>query len=140
MLFRSGYFFHRHEGLNANSWRNNSDGRPRDFYRYNTEGFNVGGPAYIPGKFNRNRDKLFFFVGIEWQGQLVPQGLRNVTVPTALERKGDFSQTRDGGGSPVIITDPVTKMPFPGNVIPADRFNTDGVKILNWYPDRKSVV
>ena len=51
----------------------------------NTEGFNIGGPAYIPGKFNRNKDKLFFFVGIEWQGQLVPQGLHNVTVPTAAE-------------------------------------------------------
>ena len=133
----TGYFFHRHEDLNANSWRNNADGRPKDFYRYNTEGFNVGGPAYIPGKFNRNKDKLFFFVGIEWQGQLVPQGLHNVTVPTAAERAGDFSQTHDGGSfSPnITIFDPLNgKKPFPGNIIPKDRFNPDGVKILNWYP------
>lgn len=131
----TGYFFHRHEDLNANSWRNNVDGRKKDYYRYNTEGFNVGGPAYIPGKFNRNRDKLFFFVGIEWQGQLVPQGLHNVTVPTALERQGDFSQTHDGGGAPVTILDPANgKLPFPGNVIPKNRLNPDGVKILNWYP------
>ena len=131
----TGYFFHRHEDLNANSWRNNVDGRPKDYYRYNTEGFNVGGPAYIPGKFNTNRDKLFFFVGIEWQGQLVPQGLHNVTVPTALERQGDFSQTHDGGGAPVTIFDPANnKPPFPGNVIPKNRLNPDGVKILNWYP------
>ena len=87
-LHGTGYFFHRHEDLNANSWRNNVDGRKKDFYRYNTEGFNIGGPAYIPGKFNRNRDKLFFFVGIEWQGQLVPQGLHNVTVPTAAGTAG----------------------------------------------------
>ena len=120
----TGYFFHRHEDLNANSWRNNVDGRPKDYYRYNTEGFNVGGPAFIPGKFNRNRDKLFFFVGLEWQGQLVPQGLHNVTVPTALERQGDFSQTHDGGGAPVMIFDPLNnKQPFPGNVIPKDRLN-----------------
>jgi hypothetical protein len=133
----TGYFFHRHEDLNANTWRNNVDGRPKDFYRYNTEGFNVGGPAYIPKKFNTNRDKLFFFVGIEWQGQLVPQGLHNVTVPTALERQGDFSQTHDGGSfSPnITILDPANgKTPFPGNVIPKNRFNPDGVKILNWYP------
>lgn len=131
----TGYFFHRHEDLNANSWRNNVDGRPRDFYRYNTEGFNIGGPAFIPGKLNKNRDKLFFFVGLEWQGQLVPQGLRNVTVPTALERQGNFSQTRDGGGAPVTILDPANgKTPFPGNVIPKNRFNPDGEKILNWYP------
>lgn len=131
----TGYFFHRHEGLNANSWRNNVDGRKKDYYRYNTEGFNIGGPAYIPGKFNRNKEKLFFFMGIEWQGQLVPQGLHNVTVPTALERNGDFSQTHDGGGAPVIIFDPQNgKQPFPGNIIPKNRWNADGAKILNWYP------
>lgn len=133
----TGYFFHRNEDLNANSWRNNVDGRKKDPYRYNTEGFNVGGPAYIPGKFNRNRDKLFFFMGIEWQGQLVPQGLHNVTVPTALERQGDFSQTHDGGTFTPNITifDPANgKAPFPGNVIPKSRINPDGAKILNWYP------
>lgn len=131
----TGYWFHRHEDLNANTWRNNVDGRPRPFYRYNYEGFNVGGPAYIPGKLNRNRDKLFFFVGIEWQGQLAPQGLHNVTVPTALERTGDFSQSHDSGGSPLTIVDPANgKKPFPGNIIPKDRLNPDGVKILNWYP------
>ncbi len=131
----TGYFFHRHEDLNANSWRNNVDGRKKDYYRYNTEGFNIGGPAFIPGKFNSNREKLFFFVGIEWQGQLVPQGLHNVTVPTTAERQGDFSQTHDGGGAPVIISDPANqKQPFPGNVIPKSRINADGAKILNWYP------
>jgi hypothetical protein len=131
----TGYFFHRHEDLNANSWRNNYDGRQRSFYRYNTEGFNVGGPVFIPGKFNTNRDKLFFFVGIEWQGQLVPQGLHNVTVPTALEREGNFSQSHDAGGSPITILDPANnKQPFPGNIIPKDRLNPDGVKILNFYP------
>src|SRR5664279_1940841 len=51
----TGYWFHKHEDLNANKWRNNYDGRPRDYYRYNTEGFNIGGPAYIPGKFNKNK-------------------------------------------------------------------------------------
>jgi hypothetical protein len=133
----TGYFFHRHEDLNANSWRNNADGRVKDFYRYNTAGFNIGGPAYIPGKLNRNKDKLFFFVGIEWQKQLVPQGLHNVTVPTAAERTGDFSLTHDGGSfSPnITIFDPANgKKPFPGNIIPKDRINADGSKILNWYP------
>jgi Carboxypeptidase regulatory-like domain/TonB-dependent Receptor Plug Domain len=131
----TGYFFHRHEDLNANTWRNNVDGRQKDYYRYNTAGFNVGGPAYIPGKLNRNKDKLFFFVGLEWQKQLVPQGLHNVTVPTAAERNGDFSQTHDAGGAPVTILDPANgKVPFPGNIVPKSRFNPDGYKILNWYP------
>jgi hypothetical protein len=131
----TGYWFHRHEGLNANTWRNNIENRARQFYRYNFAGFNLGGPAYIPGKFNAEKNKLFFFIGMEWQEQLVPQGLRNVTVPTALERQGNFSQSREGGGSAVVVRDPLNnKQPFPGNIIPANRLNADGVKILNFYP------
>lgn len=131
----TGYFFHRHEGLNANSWRNNIDGRARPFYRYNFAGFNVGGPAYIPGKFNKNKDKFFFFVGIEWQNQLVPNNLSNVTVPTALERGGDFSQSHDGGNAALVIKDPLAGgAQFAGNIIPKSRLNADGVKILNFYP------
>jgi hypothetical protein len=130
----TGYFFHRHEDLNANTWRNNIDGRARPYYRYNFAGFNVGGPAYIPGKFNKNKDKFFFFVGIEWQKQLVPNSLSNVTVPTALERTGDFSQSHDGGGNPLKIVDPLNGIQFPNNRIPANRLNPDGIKILNFFP------
>jgi hypothetical protein len=131
----TGYAFHRHEGLNANTWRNNIDGRARPFYRYNYAGFNIGGPAYIPGKFNKDKEKFFFFLGIEWQNQLVPNDIRTVTTPTLLERKGDFSQSKDAGGSALVIRDPANgKNPFPNNVIPADRLNADGVKILNFYP------
>jgi hypothetical protein len=131
----TGYAFHRHEGLNANTWRNNIDKRARPFYRYNFAGFNVGGPAYIPGKFNKDKEKFFFFLGVEWQNQLIPGNLQNVTVPTALERKGDFSQSKDAGGAALTIRDPNNnKNPFPGNIVPTDRLNADGVKILNFYP------
>lgn len=141
----TGYLFHRNDSLNANTWRNNIDGRPRQLARYNYAGFNVGGPVYIPGKFNQNKDKLFFFVGIEWQNQLSPNNLSNVTVPTDLERKGDFSQTHDGSGfaNNIFIKDPLLNQPctatnkagcFPGNVIPTARLNADGLKILGFYP------
>ncbi|WP_321472084.1 carboxypeptidase regulatory-like domain-containing protein [uncultured Paludibaculum sp.] len=131
----TGYGFHRHEGLNANTWRNNIDNRARPFYRYNFAGFNIGGPAYIPGKFNKDKEKFFFFVGIEWQNQLVPNNLSNVTVPTALERQGDFSQSHDAGGAALVIKDPANGgTQFPNNQIPASRLNADGVKILNFYP------
>ena len=56
-----------------------------------------------------------------------------LTVPTALERGGDFSQTRNAAGQLVVIYDPLTtrsngaggfiRDPFPGNVIPANRLN-----------------
>lgn len=133
----TGYIFHRHDDLDANTWRNNIDGRARQLYRYNYAGFNVGGPAYIPGKFNKNRDKFFFFIGMEWQNQLSPNNLSNVTVPTALERTGDFSQTHDGSGFKPNITifDPLNgKTPFPGNIIPTNRLSPDGLKILSFYP------
>lgn len=137
----TGYLFHRHEGLNANNWLNNQQpdakgtARPRQLYRYNFAGFNVGGPAYIPGKFNRNKDKFFFFIGMEWQNQLSPNSLRNVTVPTAAERNGDFSATQQGDGKLVSLVDPLNnKAPFPGNIIPKNRISADGQKILNFYP------
>jgi hypothetical protein len=58
-----------------------------------------------------------------------------VTVPTALERNGDFSQSREGDGSPVRLRDPANNgAPFPNNTIPANRINADGRKILNFYP------
>ena len=58
----TGFWFHRNEGLNANSWTNNYNGLTRSTYRFTTAGWNLGGPFYIPGKFNRNHDKVFFFV------------------------------------------------------------------------------
>jgi len=132
----TGYWFHRHEGLNAQTWRNNADGvTDKKKYRYNYAGFNVGGPVYIPGKFNTNKDKLFFFVAHEWQEQLVPNSNRNVTVPTEAERRGDFSLTHEANGAPVVIKDPLNGgAPFPNNYIPSARWNSDGAKILNWYP------
>lgn len=142
-LHGTGYWFHRHEGLNANNWRNNMENRARQLFRDNTLGFNIGGPAYIP-KINPHRDKLFFFVGIEWQNRLSPNTLRTVTVPTEAQRRGDFSQTREGDGRPVFIRDPLSNLPcatntggagcFPGNIIPPSRINADGQKILNFYP------
>ncbi|MDX2150081.1 MAG: carboxypeptidase regulatory-like domain-containing protein, partial [Bryobacteraceae bacterium] len=134
-LHATGYWFYRHDSLNANTWRNNFEGRARQRRRQNWAGYNVGGPVLLPfTDFNRNRDKLFFFFAQEWQRQLVPNALRSVNVPTALERQGDFSQSREGDGSPVQIKDPTTGQPFPGNRIPQDRLSADGRKILNFYP------
>src|SRR5258708_6715381 len=44
----SGYWFHRHEGLNANNWKNNRDGLQRNLFRFNDLGYTIGGPVYIP--------------------------------------------------------------------------------------------
>ena len=129
-----GYYFKRHEGWNANSFDNNRRSQARQIYRFMTAGYTVGGPVYIPGSFNANKDKLFFFMSHEWNRQKVPPVPRRVTVPTAAERQGDFSNTRDGAGIPVIVRDPLTGQQFPGNRIPPDRFSPYGPSVLNWLP------
>ena len=111
-------WFHRHEGLNANNWFANQSGTPIAKYRYNYLGYQIGGPVLIPGTgFNKNRDKLYFFWSQEYYRQLIPGGYEQFRVPTALERVGDFSQTVDGNGNPLVIYNPATGTPFSGNKI-----------------------
>ena len=130
----SGYFYHRHEDLNANTWYNNSRGTQRGLYRYNDPGYTIGGPVYIPKLLTKTKDKLFFFWSEEWQQQLVPNTPRNVTLPTAQERQGNFSQTVDGNGKHVTIKDPLTGQPFAGNIIPSSRLYAPGVALMNLFP------
>jgi hypothetical protein len=145
----TGYYFHRHEQFNANSFFNKANGRigdpstgiernPRNFYRYNQQGYNIGGPVLLP----KLKDKLFFFWSQEWQEQLVPQSARQSRVPTALEAAGNFSATKDGNGGAIYIKDPLLAGTcnassqaacFPGNIIPANRINANGTKILNLF-------
>ncbi len=138
----TGFYFHRHEQFNANGFFNLANGRigdpntgiernPRNFFRYNQQGYNIGGPVLLPKK--ALKDKLFFFWSQEWQEQLVPQGARLSRVPTQLEANGDFSQTRDGNGVAIVVRDPLTGQPFPGNIIPANRINANGKAILNLF-------
>lgn len=55
-------------------------------------GFNVGGPVIFPrSQFNRNRDKLFFFVATEITQQHVDLSPQGAIVPTAQMRKGIFT-------------------------------------------------
>src|SRR5262249_26450093 len=56
------------------------------------------------------------------------------TVPTLLERSGDFSQSVGQNLRPVTIYDPTTGAPFPGNVIPDYRLNSAALSLLNYYP------
>ena len=143
------YGFKRHEKLNANDFFNNrtqvvrEDGTtgsvPKPIYRFGTFGFAVGGPIYIPGKFNVNKDKLFFFYSEEDWRIKSPWGRNQVTVPTAEERQGNFTNSVFLGTDPVehvTITDPDPANPNPivSNVVPSSRINPYGQIILNIFP------
>jgi hypothetical protein len=130
----TAYYYWRHEMFNANEWFNNKLNTQKPRYRYQNPGGTIGGPLIIPGtNFNKSRQKLFFFFSMDY--------LRNrntinntYTMPTALERAGDFSQTTTTQGVLVPITDPQTRQPFPGNRIPANRMNRAGQAMLNLFP------
>jgi len=106
----SFYAFRRHDGMNANTWINNhtssrdAAGNLRNFtpkpkLDQRDIGYTIGGPVWIPKLFNRNKDKVFFFFSQEHQKRLTPpNGPNRVTVPTALERAGDFSKSVDSAG------------------------------------------
>jgi Carboxypeptidase regulatory-like domain/TonB-dependent Receptor Plug Domain len=129
-----GSYFKRHEQFNANNFFNNRLGVAKPRYRFNTWNYNVGGPAYIPKVFNRNRDKLFFFFSQEYWPLKLTQPLVQLTVPTELERAGDFSQSLDLNGRLITITDPVTRQPFQGNRIPTNRIDPNGQALLKVFP------
>lgn len=59
---------------------------------------------------------------------------QSAVVPSVLERRGDFSQTRDGLARPVAIVDPTTGLAFPGGVIPQDRVSPQAAALLGYYP------
>ncbi|MCL5745339.1 MAG: Plug and carboxypeptidase regulatory-like domain-containing protein, partial [Acidobacteria bacterium] len=130
----SGYYYKRNEALNANNFFNNSIGRRRDFYRYDLFGYTVGGPVLLPGGFNKNRDKLFFFFSQEIAPQRLPLTLTFRTTPTELERRGNFSQTLEADGRLIAIRDSAAGAPFPGNVVPLSRINPNGQALLNLFP------
>ena len=131
----TAYYYLRNEEFNANEWFNNKTGVQKPLYRYQNPGGTVGGPVLIPGaRFNKDRTKLFFFFSWEYLHTKVPTALSQYTLPTALERSGDFSQTVTSTGQLIVIKDPTTGAPFPGNIMPASRINPIGAAMMNLFP------
>ena len=141
----TAYYYHQNDFLNANSFVNNRFETLRPVLRRHQYGFTSGGPISIPGLY-RGKNRTFFFTAFEGRREKDP--VRSVTsVPTALERDGDFSETRflgPNGAQLIHIYDPNTSRLvngvrsrdlFPGNAIPHDRFNPVAVKMLGEYPN-----
>lgn len=123
----SGYYFARPKGLAS---KPEFASEKPDFNNHDF-GATLGGPLV--------KDRTFYFLSYHGLRNSIPVESGNrVTVPTGRMRNGDFSElldpARSGLASPVIVYDPVSGLPFPGNVIPANRFNPVGQAYLNSFP------
>jgi hypothetical protein len=128
--------------LIANNYFANAAGIPKVPQMWHNYGGSFGGPLIIPKLYN-GKNKTFFWVATENYRQNQTSSI-NVPVPTALEKAGNFSQSKYSNGSALIIYDPSTTIingngtysrnPFPGNIIPQSQMNPIGQAMASYYP------
>jgi hypothetical protein len=133
----------QNDKLDANTWSRNASGNARlstvPPRKVNQFGGSIGGPIFIPGRFNTDKKKLFFFAAEEWVYRRQENTI-TATVPSLAMRNGDFSELLSTNnvffpGRARIVTDPVTSAPFPNNVIPPGRLTPNGRALLSTYPE-----
>jgi|RhiMethySRZTD1v2_1073278.scaffolds.fasta_scaffold00767_13 carboxypeptidase family protein len=138
------YDVERKSKWNANSKTNLMNGDPKAFQDERDWGFAIAGPVGKTGGSN----KLFFYFNLERNPRNFGNTVTRYRMPTALERAGDFSQTRDNLGNLFpYIKDPLSPNPCSaantsgcfqdGGVlgrIPANRLYQPGLAILKWWP------
>lgn len=134
-LHGSGYWFGRRAGMDANNFFANAENQPLGDYLRDQYGGSVGGRII--------RNRTFFFFDYD---RVRDHGLATFTtsVPTDLQKQGDFSRTFNGDGSLMQIYDyrgvqqeangNSARSPIAGNQIPAAMLNAVGQKVIGFYP------
>lgn len=158
-LHGSIFYYGQNEGLNANTYANNSRGiEQKSPFRQHNYGYSAGGPIYIPKVYN-GRNKSFFFTNFErtTRSNFNISGL-TTTLANRDFKSGDFSRLLNpaftgnaASGAPVAndlgqsavfgaIFDPLstssangvaTRLPFANNMLPQNRFSTVYSNILD---------
>ncbi|MBS1829747.1 MAG: TonB-dependent receptor [Acidobacteria bacterium] len=137
----TAYWYLRNDNLNANNFFNNRVGSRQNEFKQNTYGASFGGPFRFPKLYN-GKDRTHYFFNFEGT-QIRGNAFARAIVPTELERSGNFSQSLDRSGRPFTIFDPATttaqgngfvRSPFPGNIVPTQRFDPVSVNALKFYP------
>jgi len=118
----SAYEYLRNDAFDARNYFS----KTKNALKQNIFGYTIGGPVTIPGHYNTNRQKTFFFWSEQWTVQHIGNIVRGPDA-TAAERNGTF---------PTLITNPLTGQPFPqdasGNYqIPPGMLNAQSVLFLN---------
>ena len=145
----SAYEYLRNSAMNANTWTRNLNPATRfpSPFVYNNFGFSVGGPVWAPKVpfLDSLRNKFFFFINEDWIRYRFAS-TQNMIVPTTLMRQGNFSELLNPNpwypaGTKIYVpgTCPVAGgsgcVAYPGNVIPQSQLSTNGVGIMNSYPE-----
>ena len=138
--------FVRNDHLDANDWfvnRRRWDGldvkancggnpagpcnAPKRPLKWNLYGYTLGGPFYIPGHYNADKSKTFFFWSQSWakyrEGTVI-----SANAPTLRMRQGDFSECDPASANYnaiaasgcVVPINPATGAAFPGDMVPID--------------------
>jgi hypothetical protein len=121
----------------ANTFFNNRNGIKITDQPFRNYGGSFGGPIIIPKVYN-GKNRTFFWLGFEGYRD-TQAASREQYAPTALERAGDFSQTKNSAGALLTIYDPRTTLAdgsrtaFPGNLVPATRQDAVGKYIASTY-------
>jgi len=119
--------FLRNDVLDARGYFEPSDDKKAPF-RQNQFGFTFGGPII--------HNKLFFFT--DYQGTRIGTSVTTIsTVPTLAELGGDFSaisSTIYDPATTTVVDGEAVRSPFPGNIIPTNRFDTIAHNLLSLYP------
>lgn len=129
--------FARNGVLNANDYFANAAGRARPTSQVNQYGGTIGGPIDIPKVYD-GHDRSFFFFGFQGTNQISAANATD-TVPLAAFRNGDFSGLGTNIYDPLTVhldaaTGNYVRDPFPGNVIPSNRFDPVAVKAMTYFP------
>ncbi|MBI2685272.1 MAG: TonB-dependent receptor [Acidobacteria bacterium] len=135
----SGFGYMRQTEWLANNFFNNRAGRGVPNQPFRNYGAAIGGPIWIPKVYN-GKDKTFFWISGEAYRQTSSTSTE-LSVPTAIEKTGDFSRSFLSGTSGAVQTiyDPLTtqsggaRTPFAGNVIPSNRLSPIGLAIARHY-------
>jgi Carboxypeptidase regulatory-like domain len=137
----SGFEFARNSIFDANNFFNNRNGLARTDFKRNQFGGTAGGPLYLPHLY-RQRDKTFIFGSYEGLRQQTPTTLIT-SVPTDLQKQGDFSQTHNPDGSVVQLFNPFSTRQvggafvrdvFPNAQIPLNLIDPVAAKAMAYYP------
>jgi hypothetical protein len=138
------YEFHRNSALDAEDYFLNFElaagetRRNKNALRRHQFGTFLGGPVLLPGYNGRNR--TFWSFNYEGRREL-SESVATGWFPSNTMRAGNFSELLnpvDSSGrlirQPILIYDPQTGSPFPGNVIPAMRINAGAKNLLPYLP------